>query len=291
MDNSTRPTTFTIPLTYNLGMVDIEALYRVKDVGGLGCEIHREVVTQQSRSGFTIQVEISDIYHGSIIEHRRGLPEPQPATLLLFHFHLVKETTSTSRRVHKVSIELTFEDKERIDIEFCRPKITHIQPGPPMTSKTSTTEKETTTVLNAHYQGFGASHSSRALTPQNTQAQVSGIKTWSGQPSGARNVVRWIMDENPATKDGVPRFLQTAVLLSRFDDSQFTLRAEVVAHVDSLHKAEAFLVKWLGKQQLDDPVTFDPAQKWGPDTPERRVICGNLGDFMKNNTLSIIGDV
>jgi len=75
---------------------------------------------------------------------------------------------------------------------------------------------------------------------------------------GEDNAAIWWLSEDPEKKNGIPKWLRTAVLLRRTHDGPFLVRLAVDTNVDLLTHAGSFF--GLGQMEPVDPVHIDPAK-------------------------------
>ena len=100
---------------------------------------------------------------------------------------------------------------------------------------------------------------------------------------GTETGVYWTLLENEETRNGVPAFLRTSILLKRKQDSKFQCTFKVKIDGDWKTKLKSYC----GYKARDDPILFDPEL---PPTNNLRseYDTGNLGALDLNKFFDII---
>ncbi|CVK96728.1 uncharacterized protein FMAN_11058 [Fusarium mangiferae] len=109
--------------------------------------------------------------------------------------------------------------------------------------------------------GSGASGGTTVVKEKKSNVLLTGSKSWSGNaiplqnlPNLPPNVANWTIKEDPIMKEGVPSYLQTAILLERTTDKTFEAKIKVETDVSGL----SFRNLQDGLLEKDDLVIFDP---------------------------------
>ncbi|KFA70870.1 hypothetical protein S40288_09924 [Stachybotrys chartarum IBT 40288] len=206
----------------------------------------------RSSSPLNTEIKIVEVHHGRLT-HQQESWDPKinerivednvsEATLLLFHIHF--QSRLQDRRYKSVLVRFEFLDKtgdERRHHEVYKfaPARTHWL--------RKTTYNKTTTYgasLKASSGGgpaggeAGVHWQTETAKTVNSKAVIVGKSTLSaGKERDGANAVEWSMEENKGESDGVPTFLQAAVLLKRNHSKHFYVRLHVSSEVDSFSKS------------------------------------------------------
>ncbi|EHK20997.1 uncharacterized protein TRIVIDRAFT_223463 [Trichoderma virens Gv29-8] len=93
--------------------------------------------------------------------------------------------------------------------------------------------------------------------------------TWNTRPkkSGQDNAALWRLKEHTSKENGVPDFLQTAVILRRNGDGKFRMKIKIEATVDNRIDMKPTIEKMFGEIELGpvDPVNINPASFLGKE--------------------------
>ncbi|ROW10102.1 hypothetical protein VMCG_02078 [Cytospora schulzeri] len=212
-------------------------------------------------NGLTVQCDLAQITHGTVKEGG------SPATLIVFQFIFLP------RGKHR-----RFQNAE-ITIQFSAGDVQRITPDNKWTMSQSETQQELSHSVSPGLEaGFGASKATIGYTWELKESQTIedhaaawGFKQSLNQASSVRkrmNTVVWGFSENAKTKNGIPSFVQTAVLLARKKteaepwgqkfSADITIRGKVDSHEWVKDKYENVVKKMTGKSRKGDEVIFDP---------------------------------
>ncbi|KAI9369934.1 hypothetical protein BJX61DRAFT_545136 [Aspergillus egyptiacus] len=205
----------------------------------------------ERKTAVDIRCSFVDIVHGLLT------PDSQEfSTLLVLQFRF--DPRKRARRVTQVDIELRFAS---CDSSYPDPEVLAIAPNERLTLS-PTTQTVTTLVGGEAAIGAGsfltiggAARYERSVSHEITHAcMVAGSIDLRGRNYGKANCASWTLIENPASKEGVPASMQTAILLRRRHEEVFQGHMTVKARADWRTELE-----WLvGRTNRDDPILFDP---------------------------------
>lgn len=199
---------------------------------------------------------------GSIVEIRHGTlaPDGNPASLLVFEFRF--QSGAENRRFRNATITVRFSDanaQAQLD-----PEVYRIAPDKSHRLHKTVTPKEITRGVNASL-NVGTGLAGGALGFQwevrepkaiEHSARLSGRPMLMEKDFGRDNAAEWSMEEHTGSKDGIPTFLRTAVLLQRRADLPFRMTLQIESKVDFVSGVR----RLFGLDELDevDPVEIDP---------------------------------
>lgn len=197
------------------------------------------------------------------ITHGYLTPEGHPASLLVFEFRFI--SMQKSRRFTSCQITVQFEDSDG-DVELC-PEVHKIAPDGVFALHKTSTQKHVKLSANAGLNvGSGPASANAGVAWETSEVQKShnwtrlmGTRKELGN-ADKDDAVIWSMDENEATKGGVPSFLRTAVLLRREADVPFSYLIKIRARADfRVADVASDLRSLLGKKKVDRvaPIKID----------------------------------
>ncbi|RAH64364.1 uncharacterized protein BO66DRAFT_444048 [Aspergillus aculeatinus CBS 121060] len=245
-------TSFTI----NLIPTGDENDFRTKNEDG---EVFRAVmVSSPNDSTLSMRGKIEEIHHGQMTHEGQS----HPATLLLFDFRFQSE--ASRRRYCTAKIVLEFFDqggvrsKDPIVVEMAPTMTKYLN----RTSRTRETKNSATASAQVGQgpfsSGLGFGWEVQETRTSNYSTRVSA-RPWHSDPSSANeNAVIWSMEENGHKKDGVPSFLQTAVLIRRSGNRPFMAKLRVDSKVDFRSTARRIFPLTTDVDHIIDPVTLMP---------------------------------
>lgn len=218
------------------------------------------VATPNESSPLSMKIKLTEMHHGVMIFEG----DPYHATLLVFEFRF--ESRLQKRRYQSASVTLEFFDK---GLDGKRdPCVSAVAPdGMHWLHKTSydkTTKHGYTGGLEAGKDMATAkaeAHWDVEYTkPARFKATLTGKATFGKDKYRHETVAKWTMEENKDEKDGIPSFLQTAVLLRRAEDRPFFATVKVESEVDIASAGRRSLPVTTDKDNIIDPVTFTPGK-------------------------------
>ncbi|KAK2591051.1 hypothetical protein QQS21_011265 [Conoideocrella luteorostrata] len=198
------------------------------------------------------------------------------ATLLVFEFQF--QTPRVRRRFTNAEIIVQFEDASSREVQTggnhrLDPVVSKILPQGDFalnkgTSTSSVTEKFDAEV-NGGWEGIVDGKLGYAWELEKNVSQ-DHYASLSGTPSNQRkegygedNAAIWWLDEDPETKQGIPRFLRTAVLVRLPHPGPFCVSLIIKTGVDWVTDMLSF---WgIGQRETIDPVTVDSELKLGSE--------------------------
>lgn len=202
-----------------------------------GQDVRRMLVrTPNGRSPLSTSINLVEVHHGTMVFEG----ETCEATLLVLDVRF--QSREQERRYTSATVTLEFVDQGKKASRD--PAVVGLAPdGTHWLHKTTfdrTTKTGASGGANVGMSGAGAEakvHWEREDTrKQNSKATVTGSRLFSRGKAGDPNAVSWSMDENQGEADGIPSFLQTAVLLRRSWSKPFVVRLRVDSTVDLVSK-------------------------------------------------------
>ncbi|CAK7242105.1 MAG: hypothetical protein STHCBS139747_003582 [Sporothrix thermara] len=233
-------------------------------VANLPGEDFRQVLAQTTsqKSPLNMRIKIVEVHHGTMIYEEQECP----ATLVVFEFRF--QSRLQGHRYEAVNIKLEFLDKagnSRRD-----PVVVALAPDRMHWLNKTTYDQHTTLSTSAGLSGGSSGLASADAKVSWEMEQTRPVKfksTLTGNPSRSEgktgdgeNAVTWTMEENKDEADGVPSFLQTAVLLRRFNNSPFVGRLSMSSTVDLKSAGSRIRSATSDKDKIIDPVAFDPTR-------------------------------
>ncbi|KFA66842.1 hypothetical protein S40285_07380 [Stachybotrys chlorohalonatus IBT 40285] len=239
----------TIDFIPSLDPKGVETAFRLPNKPGQDFRTSLVRTPQSSSSPLTTDIKIVEVHHGRLTyqqgsraqEADEKIIEESEATLLLFH--IAFESRSQDRRYKSALVRFEFFDKTRD--ERRHPEVYSFAPARTHWLRKTTYDKTTT-----HGASLGAStgggpvggeagvHWERqtAKTVDSKALIVGRSYLSAGKEREGDNAVEWSMQENKDKSDGVPTFLQAAVLLKRSQSEQFYIKVHVNSNVDNVSK-------------------------------------------------------
>jgi hypothetical protein len=219
-------------------------------------------------TGFTYTVTEQYVLHGQCSKEANT-----PASLVVVHFNLHRDSSVEHRRFRKVTIALTFTSTS--DEPADDPVIRCFAPAQEgeigVIPTTVLRQKEQHGNVSAEAKadpipiglGFLYGWKDNSEWQQHLLATVSakpGVSSFAREREG-HNVVEWTINENGCERR-LPDSYQFAVLIERSNDQPFTVKAKVDASVDALYAVAGTTKSLKSLIGLRQPVkTYDPAKK------------------------------
>ncbi|KAK3490311.1 uncharacterized protein B0T23DRAFT_381500 [Neurospora hispaniola] len=234
--------------------------YHLKNPQG---EVFRDTFaeTPKKKSKLSYSAKLIEIHHGEMELDGKSCQ----GTLIVFEFRFHSTSTHSSTRYKAVRIDLEFQNGNGVAKKD--PVVVRIAPDKQYyLNKTTREETRTCGVsvgTNLGPAGLAGAEASMnwELCTQSTRrfkATLTGESKFSSQKSVCRNAVRWSMAENSGAKDGIPTFLQAAVLLKRNNNEPFICQLSLESDANFGNKFLRLSDKFSDVDQVIDPVTLDP---------------------------------
>ncbi|RWA08805.1 hypothetical protein EKO27_g6305 [Xylaria grammica] len=215
-------------------------------------------MTEKARdSPLTMKVTIKEAHHGKLKWERRRFE----GTLLVFHFQFKSKVEG--RRYRKASVTLEFDDpsgKASYD-----PAIVRVAPSPARDRYLNRTEWSRERKVGANvsimpsWVDLGGTFENTDTKPVRFSARLIVDTHWSDKKSsGPENAVTWSMEENTGEEDGIPSFLQAAVLLRRVTAQPFRVQLRVTSEVDWKSNTRRRLRLRSDVDKIIDPILLTP---------------------------------
>ncbi|KAK1252168.1 hypothetical protein MKX08_003355 [Trichoderma sp. CBMAI-0020] len=213
--------------------------------------------TPNESSPLYMRVRISEIHHGKMTYEG----DHHQATLIVFEFQFLSRLHA--RRYQKASMTVEFQDTENAKRD---PVVINLAPNR-MHWLNKTIYKRTVQYGASLGVTGGVSIASGEANlhwdveeekPQKYKATLTGSPGCSKGKTGDENAVTWVMEENKGENDGIPSFLQTAVLLKRNHNRPFTIKLRVRSEVDTTSAIRRFILHQGDKDKGIDLVTVTP---------------------------------
>ncbi|CAK7209193.1 hypothetical protein SEUCBS140593_000412 [Sporothrix eucalyptigena] len=233
--------------------------FRVQNLPG---EDFRRVLAQTTseKSPLNMRINIVEIHHGTMVYEE----EECPATLMIFEFRF--QSRIHGHRYESVNVTLEFFDKGNNGRRD--PLVTHLAPDRMHWLNKTTYDQRTKLATSAGLSGGSSGVASADVKvawemeqtrPLKFKATLTGSPTRSkGKLGDSENAVTWTMQENRDSADGVPSFLQTAVLLKRVTNAPFIANLCVNSSVDIKSASQRALSVTSDKDKKIDTVTITP---------------------------------
>ncbi|CAK7226327.1 hypothetical protein SCUCBS95973_006164 [Sporothrix curviconia] len=233
-------------------------------LANLSDEDFRTVLAQTTsqKSPLNMRIKIIEVHHGNMIFEE----EEVLATLIVFEFRF--QSRLQGHRYEEVSVNIEFLDKAgngRRD-----PTVVALAPDRMHWLNKTTYDQRTKLSTEAGISGGSTGLASadakvswemEQTRPLKFQATLTGNPTRSaGKLGDGENAVAWTMTENRDAADGVPSFLQTAVLLKRVNNAPFIGRLSMSSSVDLKSVGSRLRSATSDKDKIIDPVAFDPSK-------------------------------
>lgn len=219
--------------------------------------------TPNKKSRLSYSAKLIEIHHGEM--ELDG--ESCQGTLIVLEFRFHSTDTSSSTRYKAVDIDLVFQNGKRVAEKD--PIVVCIAPDRQYhLNKTTREETRTygvsvgTNLGPAELAGAGASMNWELCTQstKNYKATLTGDSKVSPGPDRV-NAVRWSMRENDRAQDGIPTFLQAAVLLKRNNNEPFTFQLSLKSNANLRSQFRRLSDRFSDEDKAIDPITLDPKRK------------------------------
>ncbi|KAM7194063.1 Ankyrin repeat-containing domain protein [Naviculisporaceae sp. PSN 640] len=199
-------------------------------------------------TGILVRYGLVDAIHGKLTSN-----DDKFCSIFVFDFHFNR--LRPSRSVHQVNIDVLVTAEPHAEVSFVSPEErVSINPS------TQDVEWVVGGGLHAGHELAGT----EAKVDRTTKREELGYATAIGWPShlprtlnleGRRpNCARWVVQQNPVAKDGVPARMRAAVLVMRDDEEEFQL--EVFFDIDADWKTR--LEKMWGGSPVQRPLIINP---------------------------------
>ncbi|KAK0716325.1 hypothetical protein B0H67DRAFT_645965 [Lasiosphaeris hirsuta] len=213
----------------------------------------------KERSPLSMMVKLVEVHHGEMLHGGKDWP----ATLLIFEFRF--QSRLLDRRYKSASVTLEFFDKGGITRRD--PAVVDLSPDRMHYLNRTTYDrtikygaKAGAGTGNEPAGGEAGAHWDVELTkPPRFKATLTGLPGYSKNKIGSQNAVTWTMAEN-AEEDGIPAFLQTAVLLKRRYAGAFYARLRVQSEVDLVSAGLRALRIATDRDKVIDDVVLTPGR-------------------------------
>lgn len=217
--------------------------------------------TTNASSPLNVTVRLVELHHGKMMHEQRRYH----ATLLLLEIRF--QSSLQERRYKSANITVEFFDQGGNDRRD--PHVMKLAPDRMhwlnKTTYDQTTSRGASLGVQAGMGGVGADaavHWDAEYTkPKKFKATLTGRSHHSDGRKVFRgeNAVTWTMQENEDECEGVPSFLQTAVLLMRPENALFFAKLRVKSNVDFITRLRRALPFTTDQDKIIDPVVFTPA--------------------------------
>ncbi|KAF2275929.1 uncharacterized protein EI97DRAFT_458927 [Westerdykella ornata] len=216
--------------------------------------------TTNNEAPLSVRVKLAEVHHGRMVHESKSYE----ATLLVFEIRF--ESVLQERRYKSAQVTFEFFDKEgkaRRD-----PHVVKLAPENMhwlnKTTKDKTSSRETTVGARVGPEIAGAEANTR-WTVEYTEPKKFKA-TLAGKPHFSKgrlyhqnhNAVTWTMQENQNEQDGIPSFLQTAVLLKRSHSGPFYAKLRIKSSVDFVARLRRAFPFTTDQDRRIDPVVFTP---------------------------------
>lgn len=227
-----------------------------------GSDFRRVFVrTPNERSPLTTRIQLVEIHHGTMMYEG----EKHKATLLVLDIRFQSRVQDRRYTSARVTLEF-FDAGKRAQRD---PAVVRVVPDAMhwvhRSSFERTTRAAATLGANAGFSGVVGGEGSLSWeredkVPLKFKATVSGSRGYSRGKAGDENAVTWAMDENQSEADGIPSFLQTAVLLRRRTDQPFIVKLRVDSTVDLVSQGLRALPLTTDKDKVVPAIVVKPAE-------------------------------
>lgn len=243
--------------------------------------------TKNQASPLNMKIKIVEIHHGEMkLDEGDCL-----ATLLVLEFRF--QSQLQEHRYKTASVSLEFADKDGI----VKRDPTVYQIAPDRVKWMNKTEYDKTTKFGVSFGVTGGVEVANSnvdvhwdvehTQPLRFKATLTGFSSRSPKRYyDGENIVTWTMQENPNEGDGIPSFLQTAVLLKRSHDVPFSVDLRVKSDVNLASMARRILHFKEDGDRMIEPITITPShiQVRGSSVTRMRE-----GDLRQMNRLPVSG--
>ncbi|KAK3334838.1 hypothetical protein B0H65DRAFT_480051 [Neurospora tetraspora] len=217
--------------------------------------------TPNKKSKLSYSAQLTEIHHGMMKFHGNSCP----ATLIIleFRFHSKRQTS----RYRSVDIDLVFRNGNGIARKD--PEVVGMAPERQYHLNKTSHERTTTygASLGANIGPGGLAGAETGVSwelctkwTKECKATLTGESMFSPE-STWRNALQWSMSENDRAEDGIPTFLQAAVLLRRNNDEPFTCQMSLKSGANKGQKFLRFSDKLTDEDKDIDPITLDPKRR------------------------------
>ncbi|RYP49673.1 hypothetical protein DL768_004669 [Monosporascus sp. mg162] len=216
--------------------------------------------TTNGSSPLSVRVKLAELHHGKIVYEE----EICQATLLLFEIRF--ESSLQERRYKSAKVTLEFFDRDGKAKQD--PHVVRLAPDKMHWLNKTTYDKTTSRGASLGVQAGAEVAGAEATVqwdveytkPKKFKATLTGKPHHSEgrRPHKNENAVTWTMQENKDECDGVPSFLQTAVLLKRTYNVPFFARLRIKSNVDFATLLRRALPFTTDQDKTIDPVVFMP---------------------------------
>ncbi|MCJ1441207.1 MAG: hypothetical protein MMC23_001693 [Stictis urceolatum] len=198
--------------------------------------------------------KIAEAHHGKMFHEE----EECAASLVVFEFEFISQNHEARHRSVRITVE--FFDKGGKAIRD--PAVVKTAPDRlRFPSHTAYTRNRTTGGnIGADVVGvnLGVNFTEQTTKVLKSSATLVANSGFSAGKTGEMNGLTWSMKENTTEADGVPSFLQTALLL-KHSDRLFYAQLRVSSEVDGVSTIRRFVQTDVDK--IIDPVTFTPSKR------------------------------
>ncbi|KAF4422222.1 hypothetical protein FACUT_10699 [Fusarium acutatum] len=278
----------------------------------------RRNLVERISSSYLIRSELIGAIHGYVGETKK------PATLLVLSF--LFDNLKQSVRIRSANITVEFYGDDSF------PTVAAMAPYGEVKAFENTFEETiergiAIELSSGSGNGLGASRGSTVVKERKSSVVLTGYKSRKGNAIDLRNlpkvakltsVANWTIVEDPHMKEGVPPYLQTAILLERTTDEIFKADININADVsgfsfrnlkDGLLESEddpvifdpgasPLIPNYLAGQNLDDLGSIDLSQlyvlesfRFDPDTRERITIGQTIKDLFSEERPAVVKSV
>jgi len=216
---------------------------------------HKRPLVRENPLALSVQGRLVAVIHGT-------LSSREPASLIITDFEFAPNTKV--QRLLSATITYTFEGvkptshgptllsiaPEYLSIKRTNTDMDIRRPG--VSARSSTTTDESIS---------GKKWDSEDGPMVVSQTTVAGITKWGSRQFDGPDTARWVLEENPEEKNGIPTFLRTAVLILRENkeaDDPFKAGVEITVELISNSLTKGSVRKMAGKSAIDDPIVFLP---------------------------------
>ncbi|KAJ4385942.1 hypothetical protein N0V85_007956 [Neurospora sp. IMI 360204] len=217
--------------------------------------------TPNKKSKLSYSSQLTEIHHGTMKFQGKSCP----ATLIMleFCFHSKRQTS----RYRSVDIDLVFRNGNGVARRD--PEVVGMAPERQYHLNKTSHERTTTygASLGANIGPGGLAGAETGVSwefctkwTKECKATLTGESMFSPE-STWRNALQWSMSENDGAKDGIPTFLQAAVLLRRNNDEPFTCQMSLKSGANKGQKFLRLSDRLTDEDEDIDPITLDPRRR------------------------------
>jgi hypothetical protein len=218
-----------------------------------------------------VLVNMIQVNHGTLME---GV---SPATLIVMKFQFLP---GWAGRLSLVNVEMKF---SKVSNSGTNPEVVDIAPKGTWSVLKSKTPEEVSHEVSPGIEGGGLKPAYKWILKQTKVEENSGKITGGiralGWDRSKKNSARWTLEENDATKSGIPTLIQTAILLKReWTEETFKATLEFQGTTDVYASTG-------GKIEMDGDVFFNPKINRGAVKNENNLGGEDLEAFQKVVTM------